>query len=1769
MALLTLTAAAKPVDRATAQRVAANFWNAHRDNGVAAVTTMNVVASPFDGMFIFSAGENGFVIVSADDCAKPILGYSFYNNAPEIRTLNGFGPYIQVREWLASYQEQIELIRKNSLPPTDDIAAQWALYSTGSQIEPEPLTAVAPLITTTWNQAPYYNDLCPYDANEDAYYNHRVVTGCVATATSQIMKKWNHPTNGYGSHSYVEDNYGTLSANFGSTTYQWNNMPTALTSTSSNAQRTAVATLMYHVGVAVEMDYDLADNGGSGASNYNYFGQVGTSSETALQRYFKYRPDMGLLWSEDYSESQYSSLLQAELNQGRPILYSGRNTTGGHSFVCDGYNNAGQFHFNWGWGGSYDGYFTLGSLNPGVGGIGGNSSGTYNMNNAALIGIRPNTSWSATANTYVTASTVSGGSVTGTGTYSYGDTVDLIATANTGYRFDGWSDGTKFNPREFLANGGNYNFTPVFTPITGDTISYCSGNRYLSSYGAPSGTTYWGIKIPAAQIPSGESLSAVQLYVAEAGTYTLTIYTGANRSNTAASGSINFGSDDEGQWQTLYLNNPVSTTEDLWIIFSCSDVSWPAPASYYGGVANSFLLSIAGMSYLTDYSSTYGISAMIKAIFGSGSTPNPPTPTNPCLITSFPYTENFDDTSTYSCLYLTDANGDGQSWGIIDSFGTNYSHAAYIMYAEEADDYLILPGITTPGNYTLTWKACAYDAGYPETYQVYAGNTMIFNETITATTLTTKTATFSVAAGDTVNIKFRYISDDMYAFFIDDVTITSNSTPTQYTITVQSANTTMGTVSGGGTYNAGSNVTISATANTGYHFTQWNDGNANATRTITVTGNATYTAFFEADAPTQYTITVQSANTTMGTVSGGGTYNAGSNVTISATANTGYHFTNWNDGNTNATRTITVTGNATYTAFFEANAPTPTSDTISWCGNGEYNSTIGTGTPGSMYWGISLTPTVLSGHNYLKSVMLFVANPGTYILDIYTGGTTAPGTIAHSQTAIFTESQLGWQEILLDATFTINQSQYLWITFHSTDVDYPAAGCDYVNNTNSDWASTDGITWGHIQQLASTLVYSWLIKAVTTNTQPPLPAPTIHISGQQQLAMGLAYTFSATASQGAAISWSLPGATPSTATGSSITASYSASGLYNVIATATGSTGSGHDTMQVLVVNYGVGDTISYALNRGFYTNVGTGDNGSFSWGIKLPTSFLNGRTHISKVLVGVAEIGSYSVRIYQGGENAPQTLIHTGTLNVTAADTSNVYTTYTPSSNINISSTSNLWVVIHADNLGYPARSCVHTTDTNSDWTSLDDTEWHHLPDLGVNASWMIKVVAASSLPTYTITVQSANTTLGSATGSGSYTAGSNVTISATANAGYHFTQWNDGNTNATRTITVTGNATYTAFFEADAPTQYTITVLSANTTMGTVSGGGTFDEGSTITITATPNSGYHFTQWSDGNTNASRTVTVTGNATYTAYFEANAPNQYTITVLSNNAAWGTVSGGGTYAAGSTATISATANSGYHFVQWNDGNTNATRTVSVNSDATYIATFEADAPVQYTITVVSANTTMGTVSGSGTYNAGSTVTITATANNGYHFVQWNDGNTNAIRTITVTGNATYVATFEANQTQQYTITVLANNDSWGNVTGGGRYDASSSVTINAMPYSGYRFVQWNDGNENASRSITVTADATYIATFEPVTGIDEADGESWVLYPNPATDAVTIVGVSQATVTINDLTGRTIAVHNVAEGNRTIDVSNLAAGAYFLHITSDGISAVRKLIKK
>lgn len=207
--------------------------------------------------------------------------------------------------------------------------------------------------------------------------------------------------------------------------------------------------------------------------------------------------------------------------------------------------------------------------------------------------------------------------------------------------------------------------------------------------------------------------------------------------------------------------------------------------------------------------------------------------------------------------------------------------------------------------------------------------------------------------------------------------------------------------------------------------------------------------------------------------------------------------------------------------------------------------------------------------------------------------------------------------------------------------------------------------------------------------------------------------------------------------------------------------------------------------------------------------------------------------------------------------------------------------------------------------------------------------------------------------------------------------------------------------------PPTYTISTGSSPSGTGTVTGGGTYEHGSTVTLTATPNTGYDFKHWDDGNTDNPRTITVTGEAKYTARFEV---LHCEITTAVSPSGSGTVTGGATSAYGSTLTLTARPATGYKFVKWNDGNTDNPRSVTVTHNATYTATFE---KLSYTISANVSPSGSGTVTGAGTYEYGGKATLTATPATGYKFVKWNDGVTTATRTVTVTAAATYTATFE------------------------------------------------------------------------------------------------------------------------------------------------------------
>ncbi len=339
-------------------------------------------------------------------------------------------------------------------------------------------------------------------------------------------------------------------------------------------------------------------------------------------------------------------------------------------------------------------------------------------------------------------------------------------------------------------------------------------------------------------------------------------------------------------------------------------------------------------------------------------------------------------------------------------------------------------------------------------------------------------------------------------------------------------------------------------------------------------------------------------------------------------------------------------------------------------------------------------------------------------------------------------------------------------------------------------------------------------------------------------------------------------------------------------------------------------------------------------------------------------------------------------------------------------------------------------------------------------------ELTAKFEIETYTLTVAAGAN--GTATGSGSFTFGAEAKLTATANAGYHFERWSDGNTNAERTLSVSGNTTLTAEFAINT---YNVKATAKN---GKVEGAGTYNHGAEATLTATAATGYHFTQWSDGNTDNPRKATVTSDMNIEAEF---AINSYAITAAAQN---GTVSGAGTYNYGAVATLIATAADGYHFTQWSDGVLSSQRSEIVTEDRKYTAEFEIDA---YNVSAMAQN---GSVDGTGIYNYGAEATLTATADQGYYFTQWSDGVKTKTRTETVTGSISLKAEFEVS-----TYTISAAEAANGSVSGAGTYNYGALATVTAIADEGYHFTQWSDGVTSETRRLTVVEDAEFSASFE------------------------------------------------------------------------------------
>jgi uncharacterized repeat protein (TIGR02543 family) len=784
----------------------------------------------------------------------------------------------------------------------------------------------------------------------------------------------------------------------------------------------------------------------------------------------------------------------------------------------------------------------------------------------------------------------------------------------------------------------------------------------------------------------------------------------------------------------------------------------------------------------------------------------------------------------------------------------------------------------------------------------------------------------------------------------------SFTTSNSYAVTLSSIPAAGGTTSGGGTFDSASTVTVTEIPSAGYTFTNWTEGgvvvSTDPAYQFTISGNRTLVANFAAVPLTQRIITLSSFPLAGGTTSGGGAFDLGSSVIVTATPNPGYTFTNWTEGgvavSTNPIYQFTISGNRILVANFTAVPPT------------------------------QFTVTVLS----IPSE----------------GGTTSGGGAFNAGSLV-----------------TVTAS--------------PNIGYTFTNWTENGIVITSSISYQFAISGNRVLMANY---AAVAPTQYTVTLSSIPLAGGTTSGSG-AFT-----------------------AGSS------------VIVTAT--------------------PTVGYAFAKWTEGGAEVSKNPIYQFPIS------GNRTLVANFTV------------------VPPTVFTVTVLSIPAADgTASGGGPYNSGSLVTVTA-----------------------TPTNSGFTFTNWTE----NGIVVTSSMSYKFTISGNrtlvanfttvAPTqFTVTLSSNPEAGGTTSGGGAFTAASSVIVTATPNPGYTFTNWTEGgvavSTNPIYQFTISGNRIVVANFTAVPPTQFTVTIVVIPSAGGTASGDSTYNSGSLVTVTATPNPGYIFTNWTENGivvtSSTSYQFTISGNRTLVANFAAVPPIQYTVTLSSIPLAGGTTSGSGAFNVGSSVPVTATPNPGYTFTNWTESgtevSTNAGYTFTLSGNRTLVANF---APITYTVSLSSNPSAGGTTGGSGTFNSGSSVIVTATPNPGYTFTNWTESgtavSTNANYQFPITGNRTLVAHFTL---IQYRVTLQSSPAAGGNLYGAGTFDPGSSVTVITSSKPGWKFTNWTKSgiqvSTNASYTFTISGDITLVANF--ITGQMTVDLGSAANFAILAGAGVTNTGAS------------------------------------------------------
>ena len=953
-----------------------------------------------------------------------------------------------------------------------------------------------------------------------------------------------------------------------------------------------------------------------------------------------------------------------------------------------------------------------------------------------------------------------------------------------------------------------------------------------------------------------------------------------------------------------------------------------------------------------------------------------------------------------------------------------------------------------------------------------------------------------------------------------------------YTVTTSSSPTAGGTTAGGGIYDSGASATVTATPAAGYRFVNWTEGglsvSANASYTFPVTAGRTLVANFIQI----YNIAISSNPTAGGTTSGGGIYDVGATAILLATPGAGYRFVNWTEGgspvSTNAGYTFTVSASRTLVAnfiqiFSITTSSNPTAGGTTF-GGGIYDSGASatvTATPAAGYrfanWTEGGSPVSASAsYNFTVSAgRILVAN----FIRIYTvttsssptaGGTTAGGGIydsGASATVTATPAAgyrfVNWTEGGLSVsanasyTFSVTSGRTLvanFIQIYSIAISSnptaggttagggiydigasaillatPAAGYRFVNWTEGGSSVSVNAGYTFTVSGSRTLVANFIqIFSITTSSNPTAGGTT---SGGNIYDSGASATVTAIPATGYRfVNWTEGGSPVS------VNASY----------TFTVSTSRTLSANFIQIYNI---STISSPTTGGTTTGGGIYDSGA------------------SATVTATPATGYRFVNWTEGGSPVATSASYNFTVSAVRTLTANFIQIYS----IAISSNPTTGGTTAGGGIYDVGATAILLATPAAGYRFVNWTEGG--TSVSAIASYTFTVSSSRSLVAnfmqiYTVETSSNPAVGGTTGGGGTYDTGTSATVTATPAAGYRFVSWTEGGSAVSASANYTFTVSSTRSLVANFIQIYTLETSSNPTVGGTTGGGGTYDTGSSVTVTATPSAGFRFVNWTEGGSsvsaNASYTFTVSASRTLTANFI----RIFTVVTSSSPATGGTTGGGGTYDTGTPVTVTATPSAGYRFVNWTEGGSsasaNASYTFTVSSNSNLVANFIRI----YTVATSSNPTAGGTTAGGGTFDSGTSVTVTATAAAGYRFVSWMEGGSsvsaNASYNFTISGSRSLAANF----VRIYTISTTSNPLAGGTTGGGGTYDSGASVTVTATPVLGYQFDNWTENgsvvSSNVSYNFQVTSIRNLAANFSLIPVIfNISDPEGTLLQDN------------------------------------------------------------------